>query len=97
FQVNRKYSAKNLCFNRLRPSCCCRVKCYLNKKIADDESQQQAPGKGGQREETVLQVSELPAVLPEPTVALIVISRSTRHLNQLPQEYLPAFFAPPRA
>lgn len=96
FQVNRDYIARNLCVNRLDIYSCCKGKCFLTKSLAADENKQQAPGKGGQKEETLLQVHEPRNELPAPVVASVLSAHNTRHLNDEAQEYLPSFFAPPR-
>ena len=96
FQINRDYIAKNLCVNRAKPLSCCAGKCYLKKKIATDESQQQAPGKGGQKEESPLQILEgidLPASLTPIAIAL----NPTRYLDDHSQEFYHAVFQPPQA
>jgi hypothetical protein len=96
FQVNRDFIAKNLCVNRFSPCACCKGKCYLNKKMAADESQQQAPGKGSQRDETLLQVHKPGNLLPEPVLFLSMIDHSTRHLDGCSQGWSLCFFPPPR-
>jgi len=52
YQVNRDFIAKNLCVNAPGPPAAATVNVTFNKKMATDESQQQAPGKGGQKEES---------------------------------------------
>lgn len=96
FRINRDYIAKNLCVNRSRPSCCCKGKCYLNKKLAEDQSQQQTPGKDAQHEEIPLQASQSVNILPEPVVTILHHRHATRHPDGEPQDYIPSFFAPPR-
>jgi len=96
FQANRDYITKNLCVNRLKPCCCCKGKCYLNKKMAADESQQQTPGKGGQREETVLQAQRPAVGLPERPWSFVELSHATRYLATDSQDYNAAPFEPPR-
>jgi hypothetical protein len=99
FQVNRDFIARNLCINRINREgvSCCKGKCYLNKKMAADESAQQAPGKGGQRDEVLLQVHHPDNPLPQPQITVTLIIHSTRHLDIPSQEYLFAFFPPPKA
>ncbi len=97
YQVNRDFIAKNLCVNRFRPSCCCQGKCYLNKKIAADESRQQDPAKGAQKDETLLQVHTSDILLPAPVCALFNFTHHTRYLDGDSHEYIPSFFPPPRA
>lgn len=94
FQANRDFIAQNLCVNRLNPISCCKGTCFLNKKLADDE--QQAPAKGGQREEVLLQVHQPVNLLPEPVVVDATVKHIARYIDRAAQEYLPSFFAPPR-
>jgi hypothetical protein len=96
FRIERDFIARNLCVNRLRPCCCCKGKCYLNKRLAEDQAQQQTPGKGAQHDEIPLQVVRTTNILPEPVAAILHRRYSTRYLNDEPQDYIPAFFAPPR-
>jgi hypothetical protein len=95
FQGNRDFIAKNLCVNRLNPISCCKGSCFLNKKLADDENKEQAPGKGGQRDEVLLQVHRPEDLLAEP-VAPFVLRHFSRYQDRAAQEYIPSFFAPPR-
>lgn len=96
YRVNRDYIANNLCVNRLKPSCCCRGKCYLNKKMKTDESQQQAPGKGGQKEESPLQVFEATGKLPDLPASVAITRHPTRYLDPHTQEYNISVFQPPQ-
>jgi hypothetical protein len=96
YQANRDFIAKNLCVNRLKPCCCCKGKCYLNKKMAADESQQQTPGKGGQRDEPVLQVHHASFIVPEPVCVVIGDGFAARYVADHPQGYDAAPFEPPR-
>ncbi|HEV9038211.1 MAG TPA: hypothetical protein VGQ51_16365 [Puia sp.] len=96
FRINRDYIAQNLCVNRNKPSCCCKGKCYLNKKLAEDQSQQQTPGKDARHEEIPLQVLRATNIVPVPVVTILHHRPATRHLDDEPQEYIPSFFAPPR-
>jgi len=96
FQVSRDFIAQNLCVNRLNPISCCKGTCFLNKKLADDESKQQAPGKGGQRDEVLLQVHCPENLLSEPVGTAFVLRHFARYTDRVAQEYIPSFFAPPR-
>jgi len=96
YQVNKEFIAKNLCVNRAKPSCCCQGKCYLNKKMAGDESQQQAPGKGGQRDETPLQIFLQRNIVPTPHLTEISSIHSTRYVAPATQEHLFSPFEPPQ-
>lgn len=97
YQLNKDYIAKNLCVNRAKPSCCCHGKCYLTKKMTSDESQQQAPGKGGQKDESPLQVYVQLNNLPLRHVRVINPINQTRYLVSLSQELILSVFHPPEA
>jgi hypothetical protein len=97
YQVNGDFISKNICVNRSTPLSCCKGKCYLNKKMTEDESQQQTPGKGAQKDETVLQVLHAGNPLPQPLMTVTGITHSTRHLSSEAQEYILSFFPPPRS
>ncbi|HXS36434.1 MAG TPA: hypothetical protein VN721_07015 [Flavipsychrobacter sp.] len=43
FYLNRNYIAKSLCENRNKPGMKCCGKCYLKKKLANQEKQDQLP------------------------------------------------------
>ena len=96
YQVNKDFIAKNLCINRAKPSCCCQGKCYLNKKMAADESDQQAPSKGGQKEESTLQLFEEKNLLPQPIVMEVSIIHSTRYIDPSTQDHTLSQFEPPQ-
>jgi hypothetical protein len=96
FRIERDYIAKNLCVNRFKPCSCCKGKCYLNKKLAEDQSQQQVPVRDAQHQEIPLQVLPMGGLLPDPVVEVLNSSYATRHLLEKPQDYISSFFAPPR-
>lgn len=43
FFLNRSYIAENLCVNKDKPMMHCNGKCYLAKKLKDQEKQNQSP------------------------------------------------------
>jgi len=96
YQVNRDFISKNLCVNRFKPCACCKGKCYLNKKIAADESQQQAPGRSAQKDEVLLQRHAPGKLLPELVFFAVAIDHSTRHLDGASEDWSSSFFPPPR-
>jgi hypothetical protein len=96
YQVNRDFITKNLCVNRSNPVSCCKGKCYLNKKIATEESQQQAPGRSAQREEVLLQQHTPDKLLSEPVFFATGIDHSTRHLDGVAGDWSFSVYAPPR-
>jgi len=96
YQVNKDFIAKNLCINRARPLSCCKGTCYLNKKMAADESDQQAPSRSGQREETTLQLFEEKNLLPQPILVEVNIIHSTRYIDPFTQDHSFSQFEPPQ-
>ena len=97
YQVNKDFIAKNLCINRAKPSCCCQGKCYLNKKMAADESQQQAPDKGGgQRQESIPQIFEQENILPQPVYTELRLTHSTRYITPSTEDHSLSQFQPPQ-
>src|SRR6187399_1985503 len=97
YQVNKDFIAKNLCINRAKPMSCCQGKCHLNKNMAKDENQQQAPGKSGQRDETPLQLFSSRNIVPHPELKEIDSIHSTRYIEPATQQYLHSDFEPPQA
>jgi len=97
YQVNRDFIAKNLCVNRAKPASCCQGKCYLNKKMASDESQQQAPGRSAQRDETPLQLSLFKNIVPQPVLTEISSVRAARYIEPSTQKHILSPFQPPQA
>jgi hypothetical protein len=97
YQVNRDYIAKNLCVNRDNVSCCCKGKCFLNKKMAADQSQQQAPGKGGQKEESPVQLQASINTLPALQAPVLIVRNPARYLASCSQVFIHSVFQPPQA
>lgn len=50
FYLNQNYIAKNLCENRDKPMKKCCGKCYLKKKLAQQQKQDQVPNSQNQRD-----------------------------------------------
>lgn len=96
YQANKDFIAKNLCVNRLKPCCCCKGRCFLNKKMAADESQQQTPGKGGQRDETVLYAHNPKHLMAAVAGVLIGNRFAARYVEGRLQKYSAIPFEPPR-
>jgi hypothetical protein len=96
YQVNRDFIAKNLCINRGKPLSCCKGNCYLKKKMAADESDQQVPTKGGQKEETTLQVFEQETLVPQPMNLRTNIIHSTRYIDPFTRDHSLTPFEPPQ-
>ncbi|HEY4209499.1 MAG TPA: hypothetical protein VGM31_21890 [Puia sp.] len=96
YRVNRDFISQHLCVNRAKPASCCQGKCYLNKRMAADESDQQTPLKGGQREEITLQLFEPANTVPSPIVTEVTLVHSTRYLTPATQAHTLSRFQPPQ-
>ena len=97
YQVNKDFISKNLCINRAEPLSCCKGKCYLNKKLANDESQQQAPNKGGQKSETSAPFLLQEHIVPQPYRTELRYNHSTRYIDPSTEEYSLSQFQPPQS
>jgi hypothetical protein len=72
YLLNKSYIANNLCVNKDKPAMHCNGKCYLSKKLKEQEKQdQQAPTSKKERLEVV------PFFLPK-QFSFAVVSISTR-------------------
>jgi hypothetical protein len=96
YEINKDYISKNLCVNRSKPSCCCKGKCVLGKKLANDESQQQVPGKGAQKEESQLQWFPAHSITTTALLAIMTGPKFPRYLPGQSQDFSRAFFQPPQ-
>src|SRR5882724_3727889 len=96
YQVNKDFIAKNLCVNRNNIISCCAGKCYLNKKLAKDESQQQAPGRSAQKEESPLQLFSQTGTSFACQAPIARDLHSTRWLPSKTEQYIHSFFQPPQ-
>jgi hypothetical protein len=96
YEWNKDYIARNLCINRDKPKSCCHGKCFLNKKMAREESPQSNSG-----ERTIRDLSEslyFPVFSVYPYLNSIYITpRKPYYQEASAQEYVMSFFHPPQA
>ncbi|OAQ39695.1 hypothetical protein A5893_08920 [Pedobacter psychrophilus] len=52
YELNKDYIAKNLCINKDKPEMQCNGKCFLTRKIAEAEKQQQSQERKTQKDLT---------------------------------------------
>ncbi|MBK0383998.1 hypothetical protein I5M32_13600 [Pedobacter sp. SD-b] len=52
YELNKNYIAKELCINKDKPEMHCNGKCFLNRKIAEAEKQQQSQERKTQKDLT---------------------------------------------
>jgi hypothetical protein len=97
FSLNEDYIAKTLCENRNKAACCCHGKCYLRKRLAKDETQQQSPVKGGQKEQSPPLFWLADKHQAGLQVPLSIESHYARYLVGESQEFSRSFFQPPQA
>jgi len=94
--MNKEYIANNLCVNRTKPSSCCKGKCFLQKKLATDEDQQQSTGKSAHQINTQVELflqelTQIDFLLPA-----LISQHNFFYLNGKPQEFTSSFFQPPQ-
>ncbi len=58
FYANQDFIAKNICVNRKQPLSCCQGHCYLQKKLAKDNHDQQPGEKKSNFESPVYSIRE---------------------------------------
>ncbi|MEP6951485.1 MAG: hypothetical protein ABI863_19500 [Ginsengibacter sp.] len=95
YEINKDYIASNLCINKAKPSCCCKGKCFLQKKLVADEDQQQPTGNSAHPDTQFEFFLQKPVQIDFRLPAL-----SNRYnfyyLNGSSQEFAPSFFQPPQ-
>jgi hypothetical protein len=96
YEINKDYITKNLCVNRAKPCSCCKGKCFLGKKLASDEDQQQSPGKGGQREQSQPQWFPAHSIETAFLSPLIITPDFQQYLLGHLQDFTRTFFQPPQ-
>jgi hypothetical protein len=97
FKINENYIAKTLCINRDNPMSCCHGKCFLCKRLAKDETQQQAPVKGNQKEQTPPLFWLADRGRSDHPRPVSIASQYGRYIVGKSQEFSRSFFQPPQA
>jgi hypothetical protein len=64
--------------------------------MASDESQQQAPGKSGQRDESPLQLFLQKNIVPQPSLTEISCVHATRYIDPSTQDFSLSQYHPPQ-
>jgi hypothetical protein len=95
YEINKDYIAKNLCVNRARPSCCCKGKCFLQKKLIADEEQQQPTGKST-HPDTQVELFLQKLIQIDFRLPALINQHNFFYLNGSSQEFAPSFFQPPK-
>lgn len=98
FELNKSYIIKNLCENRARPELKCGGKCFLMKKLAEKQKQQQE----NSAEKVEVSVSALfVEILPSFHFKTIISEKdnsfTSKNLSFLFQECILSTFRPPCA
>jgi hypothetical protein len=96
YEINKDYITKNLCVNRNIPSSTCNGKCYLKKKLAADEDQQQPTGKPSFEKDIQLQLFLNNYVQPEFSINQLVIHHNSFYNDGKAQDFIDSFFQPPQ-
>ena len=95
YEINRDYIARNLCINRGKPSCCCKGKCFLQKKLAADEDQQQPAGKSA-HPDTQPDLFLDKIVQIDFRLSALITQHNFFYLDGKSREFTPSLFRPPR-
>lgn len=96
FDINRDYIAKNLCINRNNPESSCKGKCFLKKKLAADESQQQPASKNSNQKNLQLDLFLSKPLKIEALVAIKVIDHLSLYRFSDSQQFVKSIFQPPQ-
>ena len=97
FKINEDYIAKTLCVYRDNPISCCHGKCFLHKRLAKDETQQQTPVKGNQKEQTPPIFWLADRRRSDHPYPVLIASQYARYIVGESQEFPRSNFQPPQA
>jgi hypothetical protein len=94
FLLNQSYIAENLCVNRDKPMMHCNGKCYLSKKINEQEKKDHSPV--SRTEKLDLQVYYLPETVAVPP-AFEALTKAVCLINdsEIFSSFSPSIFHPP--
>ena len=96
YEINKDYIAKNLCVNRAMPSLYCKGKCFLQKKLANEEDQQQPGGNSSKQENGPVELFLYQAVQVDFRLPSSMHEYNFGHLNGKSQEFIRSFFQLPQ-
>ena len=97
YEWNKDYIIKTLCVNRSKPKSCCQGKCFLNKKLTQEENPQSCPVDEAQKYFSELQVL-VNTQSYSPALGTVLIHCNTGYyLAGKSQDYTVSFFHPPQA
>jgi hypothetical protein len=97
YEMNKDFISRALCVNRNQPKSCCHGRCYLNKKLNQEESQQGFPGEKSQKDlshlryfaETFMGLADLATVL--------IPAKNGFYLTGNTQKFVHSHYQPPRS
>lgn len=92
YQINRDYIASVLCINKAKPASTCNGKCYLSKKMKEQEKQEQTiPSVVKGLEEVILYFTDF-NLLPEPVFAdeaqMASLDAYRMHVYKSPSDFI---------
>ncbi len=96
FEINRSYIAKNLCINRDNPESTCKGKCYLKKKLAADEDQQQPASKNATLKNFQQDLFLNNPLKIDVSIAKEIILHHSLYRFSDSQEFVKSIFEPPQ-
>jgi hypothetical protein len=97
YRWNKDYISKTLCVNRANPKSCCRGKCFLNKKLVQDENPASATGNISQKDFPEFQYLSNLSASPAPEIAALAQSHFAIFVAGKSQDFYRSFLKPPQA
>ncbi|HVG16377.1 MAG TPA: hypothetical protein VM935_15505 [Chitinophagaceae bacterium] len=94
YSLNKEYISKVLCINKEKPKLDCSGKCFLSKKLKQQEKEDKQ-ARGGTREKFELQVFFLPKQYCMTAFALVSKARYRQHDSVIANPFLIPVFHPP--
>jgi len=92
FKINQNFIANNFCVNKDKPAMCCKGKCYLTKKVIEqDTTQEDSPN---MVYEQVMYYTQLSFKIPPP---MILVGSLLSPYYLVPKQEIPSdIFHPPQ-
>ena len=95
FELNRTYISKNLCVNRAKPELKCGGRCYLMKKLAEKQKQEQQNNERTEVSVSPPFIQKLPDFFFSTNSSLLKKTFNPSFFSFTPQECILSTFHPP--
>lgn len=97
YEVNKKYIISHFCINKSKPKLHCNGKCYMMRKMKQQEEQEKAPAGNSIVEKIQIQLFFEKDFLFEPLPATSVTCSPAYQQHFISRSYYPLIFHPPTA